>query len=191
LQKAVKWNLGSEIEVADVEVFAISKALFIGLQKPDFDELYIFVDSQAAIKKLQKNYIQTEKIEKARKVAEALQKLGKKVVIRWTPSHCNIFGNEMADLFAKRGLEMKKSYEAYTSLSYIRHKMRKEDQINWEKDWYQAQQHQGKGLGKLYQKITQDSMRFGRKPNILKMPRKTQSAYIQLKTGIRYMKTYS
>ena len=60
LQKAIKWNLGSEIEVTDAEVFAISKALSMGLQKPDFDKLYIFVDSQTAIKKLQQNYIQTE-----------------------------------------------------------------------------------------------------------------------------------
>ena len=44
----------------------------MSLQKPDFDELYIFVDSQAAIKKLQQNYIQTERIERARKVAESL-----------------------------------------------------------------------------------------------------------------------
>ena len=72
LQKAVKWNLRSEIEVADAEVFAISKTLSIGLQKPDFNELYIFVNSQTTIKKLQQNYIQTEKIEKAKKIAEAL-----------------------------------------------------------------------------------------------------------------------
>ena len=125
LQKAVKWNLGSEIEVADAEVFAISKALSIGLQKPNFNKLYIFVDSQAAIKKLQQNYIQTEKIEKAKKVAKALQRLGKKVVIYWTPSHYNIFGNKMADLFAKKKLEIKKSYKTYTSLSYIRHRIKK------------------------------------------------------------------
>ena len=97
----VKWNIGSEIEVTDAEVFVILKVFTMSLQKPDFDELYIFVDSQAVIKKLQQNYIQTERIERARKVAESLQRLGKKVVICWISSYCNIFGNKMADLFAK------------------------------------------------------------------------------------------
>ena len=49
------WNLGTRLEVADAEVFAITKALSSasqGLLK-DIRSVYIFVDSQAAISRLQ------------------------------------------------------------------------------------------------------------------------------------------
>ena len=52
---AKSWNLGKGLEVADAKVYAITKALSSVLQGPlkDIRSIYIFVDSQAAISRLQ------------------------------------------------------------------------------------------------------------------------------------------
>ena len=52
---AKSWNLGTRLEVADAEVFAIAKALALALQNTTSltRSTYIFVDSQAAIARLQ------------------------------------------------------------------------------------------------------------------------------------------
>jgi hypothetical protein len=47
-----------------------------------------------------------------------------------------------------------------------------------------------KGVGRHYLSIVQDSIVFTRKIWLLKITRKNQSAYIQLKTGMSYLKTY-
>jgi len=49
-----------------------------------------------------------------------------------------------------------------------------------------------KGLGKLYRGISQKSLTFSikPKPTILTLPRRTLSAYIQLKTGKGYLRSH-
>ena len=49
-----------------------------------------------------------------------------------------------------------------------------------------------KGLGKLYRGISQESLTFSLKPRpfILTLPRRTLSAYIQLKTGKGYLRSH-
>jgi len=49
------WNLGSQVEVADAELFAINRALELALSFRK-DEVYIFCDSQAAIRRVEKGY---------------------------------------------------------------------------------------------------------------------------------------
>ena len=74
---AKNWNLGDGMEVADAEVFAIQKALFSASQ--DFDQytrsVYIFVDSQAAITRLQNRH-GSKIIQKATTAAESLKARG-------------------------------------------------------------------------------------------------------------------
>ncbi len=55
LQGTSFWNLGPEIEVADAEEFVILKALQRALRTRDIHEVYVFVDSQAALQRLQKS----------------------------------------------------------------------------------------------------------------------------------------
>ena len=52
---AKHWSLGKGIEIADAEVFAIGKALALALKNINANtrSIYIFVDSQAAIARLQ------------------------------------------------------------------------------------------------------------------------------------------
>ena len=47
-----------------------------------------------------------------------------------------------------------------------------------------------KELETIYRMILQDLLKFDRKPNLIETSRKHQSAYIQLKTDIDYLKFY-
>ena len=53
-QESMAWNLGKECEVYDAELFAILKALELGLKKSRIEtlDIWIFSDSQAALKGL-------------------------------------------------------------------------------------------------------------------------------------------
>jgi len=111
------------------------------------------------------------------------------------PSHQSILGNELADSFAKKALKKPIDREAFTSISYIRRHFKELDTQNWAQNWDKqlALESMGKkavGLGKAYRKISGNLLRFKRNPEILHVPRKCQSAYIQLKTGIGYLKPY-
>ena len=39
---------------------------------------------------------------------QQIQDLGKNLVLQWNPAHCNIQGNEKADMLAKKGSNIKK-----------------------------------------------------------------------------------
>jgi len=182
------WNLGHEIEVIDAEIFAIYKVLqLIDEKQPEIkiDEIYIFVDSQAAILRIKNRNINhiTKKIHE---YANRLAIKGYKISIQWCPGHEKVFGNEIADKLAKKGLTSLIDIEAYTSLSFIRRKAKYIDEENWKKEWNST--NQGKGV--FYESLVKDNIQFQRKPAILEMPRKNQSAFIQLKTQIGYLKSY-
>ena len=103
---AESWNLGTKLEVADAEVFAIAKALALALQNTTSltQSTYIFVDSQAAIARLQ-NQKGVRTIQHASTTAEYLQTRGVTVYIQWCPSHIGIAGNKLADTLTKQGVE--------------------------------------------------------------------------------------
>ena len=127
------WNLRGGMEVIDAEVFAIAKALCIMAKNPpkDLKPAYIFVDSQAAIARLQNN-IGNQVTQRAFKAGEILQQYGVKIQIQWCPSHTGIPGNEMADHLAKRGLEKENiSKQAYISLSHLKKKENQQTQKRW------------------------------------------------------------
>ena len=80
--------------------------------------IYIFVDSQAAIARLQ-NRQGAKTVQDATSAAERLQNHGAKVFIQWCPSHMGIPGNELADLLAKQGIENPQpKYHANVSLGH-------------------------------------------------------------------------
>ena len=55
--QSFSWNLGSGVEVFDAELFAIEQAFKIAWQNKQLntDKVWIFSDSQAAIKRLKKS----------------------------------------------------------------------------------------------------------------------------------------
>jgi hypothetical protein len=76
-QESMSWNLGLECEVYDAELFAIYKALDIGLQRSMVStiDLWIFSDSQAALKGLRSGQNRANKhlYQKIYKTAEAIK----------------------------------------------------------------------------------------------------------------------
>jgi hypothetical protein len=112
--------------------------------------------------------------------------------MRWCPSHVGIEGNEIADELAKLGLEQEPSPDAYTSIGHIRRVMKRKTITNWKAYWEDEEDRgeAAQGLGKQYRQISAGLLTFSLKPSVPNIPRHNQSAYIQLKTGIGYLKAY-
>ena len=189
------WNLGPNIEVADAEITAINKVLITVLATPRNQRppaCYIFCDSQAAILKLN-NY--SYLAQKAKSYIRQLSDHGTTIYIHWCPSHCNIQGNELADALAKQGLDSDPGPEAFISFSHLRREAKADVISKWQQDWYfeQEREEQGlkaRGLGTQYRLLVEGKLSFSLKPKLPNLPRKHQSAYIQLKTGIGNLRPY-
>ncbi len=131
--KGLCWNLGPALEVADVELFAIYKAFQHAVKIHSLAYVYVFVDSQAAIHRL--NSYHNHITRKIHRLALQLAQQGTHTTVQWCPGHCNIYGNEMADHMAKKGLSAKVSSEAYTFISHIRRQAKRTDLVNWQRAW--------------------------------------------------------
>ena len=88
----------------DAELIAAYQALKHLRQDLQGEEIYIFIDSQAALKRLQKISL-TGGQRICYKITELCKQLAKhnKVSISWVPGHREIQGNEYADRLAKAG----------------------------------------------------------------------------------------
>ncbi|KAK5989594.1 hypothetical protein PT974_07848 [Cladobotryum mycophilum] len=187
------WNLGPYIEVADAELIAISKVLdALLLSRTNQPTAYIFVDSQAAIIKIKGPGEISYRI---RAQLHLLSQQSIAITVAWVPSHTGIPGNEIADQLAKKGLEASYRGRPYASLSYLNRKIRKVIVQQWQTSWASEEMREetgqrARGLGTQYRRIAQDNLSFSLKANLVKGPRSTQSAYIQLKLGIGYLKSY-
>ena len=124
------WYLGKNAEVYDAELFAILKTLQLGLrivEKNDTDKpiyIYIFLDSSAAIERLQKHYNLEPGYNIAResiRIAQILKQKRANITLKWIPSHSDIQGNEKADILAKKGVKNQQSnFYIKVSLTNIR-----------------------------------------------------------------------
>lgn len=183
---ARSWNLGPNLEVADCESIAIIQALEIALANRGITICYIFIDSQAAITRLQ-GYNPFALQAKGLLAQLAVQ--GKKTYIQWCPAHTGITGNELADTLAKAALKKPPKGPLITTLGNLRRSCKVAKREAWKAYWEGLDIRKG-GKGILYQKITQDSLTFSLQPGIPRCPRPLQSAYIQLKVGIGYLKPH-
>ncbi|KAF2839877.1 hypothetical protein M501DRAFT_1003364, partial [Patellaria atrata CBS 101060] len=95
----------------DAELFAILKALEREKTQP--------------LKRLQKNSLD-EGQELSVMINDLCNTLTNewemKITFSWVPGHKNIFGNDIADKLAKKGLGRKPIGTSFTSLSYIKRK---------------------------------------------------------------------
>ncbi len=122
IKYATNWNLGPYMEIMDAELYAVYRALeHLKQQRLEEKQVYIFIDSQAAIKRLQLNSL-TGGQELVFKITQSCFYLASKNIsinFYWVPSHLGIYGNEIVDKLAKKGLFRRKIQSSYVSLSHI------------------------------------------------------------------------
>lgn len=184
------WNLGLNLEVFDAELFAIEKSFKLAVQKykknkEKIKNIWIFSDSQAAIKRLRTKRlgIGLYFCQSIRQKAEFLKRENIKVHLHWVPAHMNIYGNEEADKAAKFGTELEKeSAEKYVSLAFIKRNIKDNAMQEWLKNWQKV-----KSKDNHYSQFEKQPRWKASKLNWLK---KNWSNMIQLKLGHGYFKSY-
>lgn len=174
----------------DAESFAIYKALEnIYSRDPILTNIYLFVDSQAALKRLQTINLKggQEICFKIQTLCKKLALKGNKIVLEWIPGHYNIQGNEHADKLAKAGLKQKQ-IEVPTSISYLKRKLKEQSLDCWKYNWLNSKE---KEKGQTYNLITRGEPIISLKVNIPAFSKDTQAAYYQLKLGKGFFKSFS
>src|SRR6266567_893999 len=158
IKYATNWNLRPYIEIMDAELYAVYRALeHLKQQRLKEKQVYIFIDSQAAIKRLQLNSL-TGGQELVFKITQSCSYLASKNIsinFYWVPSHLGIYRNEIADKLAKKGLSRRKIQSSYTSLSHIERLARKKILEQWKNNW-----QQNKNKGKHYTRICKGCYSF-------------------------------
>ena len=96
-------NLGNKLEVYDAELHAIEEGLCqarVPTERPG--RILVCVNNQVAFSTLTAgNLTNSEFARKALKTIKQLLSEGQTVSSLWTPAHCGIPGNELADALAK------------------------------------------------------------------------------------------
>ena len=99
------------MEIMDAEIYVVYRALeHLIQQRLEEKQVYIFIDSQAAIKRLQLSSL-TGGQELVFKITQSCSYLASKNIFinfYWVPSHLKIHGNKIADKLAKKGLFRRK-----------------------------------------------------------------------------------
>ena len=85
----------------------------------------------------------------------------------WVPSHLGIYGNEIVDKLAKKGLSRRKILFFYVSLSYIERLAKEKILVQWKDNW-----EQNKNKGKYYTRICKGNYSFSFKAPKDKFPKK-------------------
>jgi len=97
-------HLGDRAEVYDTELHAVQEATAILLTTTiPRSTIFICIDNKATIDTLQFNKYNHEYARRTLQTIDTLQLLGWRIHTIWCPSHCNIRGNERADVLAKGG----------------------------------------------------------------------------------------
>ena len=117
------------MEVFNAELFAIKKAFKITWENKqlNIDKVWIFLNSQAAIKRLKNPSLKAGQfyVQSITKWAKKFRDRAIQLQLEWVPGHMNIKGNELADKAAKKGTELQHvTPESYISLAFIKRKIR-------------------------------------------------------------------
>ena len=177
-------------KVIDAELHAISQAIkWITESETRKRNFWIFTDSQSAIQKLQKEYIQTEVHQNIIQNLEKLKNQDKNVHIHWVPSHTYIPGNELADKAAKKGARNTEravinASKTQTSLSFIKKDIDKIAQEEWTQYWRNAKQ------GQQYSKLQTEPEGKVKSKELKQADRLTFSTFTQIKLEHEYFKSY-
>ena len=103
-----RFSLNYGISIFTVELFAILQALtFVNKMDIPPEKAAIISDSKSALQVLAKKQTKnrSEMVNEILTLTNNLRQKGTHVKLLWTPSHCGIKGNEMADSEAKKAAE--------------------------------------------------------------------------------------
>ena len=128
------------MEVFNAELFAIEKAFKIAWEnkKLNTDKVWIFSDSQAAIKRLKNSSLKAGQyyVQSIKKWAKKFQDRAIQLQLKWVPGHMNIKGNELANKAAKKGTELQHvTPESYISLAFVKRKIKETGLANQNDIW--------------------------------------------------------
>ena len=117
------------MKVFDAELFAIEKVFKIAWENKQLntDKVWIFSDSQAAIKRLKNPSLKAGLyyVQSIKKWAKKFRDKAIQLQLEWVPGHMNIKGNELADKAAKKRTELQHvTPESYISLAFVKRKIR-------------------------------------------------------------------
>jgi ribonuclease HI len=145
--RAKNFSLRERLEIMVAELIAAYQALKDvqdqGLQGKD---IHVFVDSQAALKRLQ-----DISLTGGQKVCHEITELCKQLVLHnnricasWVPKHREIQGNEHDDRLPKAGLK-REVKDPLTSLSYLKRKAKEEILASWKESWKNTRERKKAG----------------------------------------------
>jgi ribonuclease HI len=189
------WFLGRNMEIMDAEIFAIAESVkdaeLTARNHPSIRHVWIFTDSQAAIKRLpdldpKPGQSLVHVVHQS--VLKLEKKFGVAVNFHWIPAHSHIAGNDKADRNAKKGAQNEKNEPArgYTSITHVK-RVAKESCLNhWQTEW------DTKKKGRSYLQNFGDMAKPRWKlPKLdVTAPKRIWSAFLQLKFGHGYFKSY-
>ena len=133
----------------DAELYGIQEAINIALRggsprkgpvalNPGYTRVTILSDSQAAIRRVQGDYLGAGQIIAKDIIAKAgiLAKMGINTTIQWVPSHIGIEGNERADKLAKKGAKkpVNQDIDQHASLAYLGRQVKdqsRKERLKW------------------------------------------------------------
>ena len=183
--KCYSFNLGDKMGITDTETYCILKAILTVKRLRISGEVYIFSDSQASLSRIK--HAPNQICHQLRAAAQNLT-----LHLLWCPGHMGIEGNEMADNLAREGQKMTAlRKDKFTTLSFLRELLREKTLETWRQIWDQElfreeEGRKARGLGKYYRLMAhRNQPNFQLKPfQYNKYSRRTQSEYIQARTGI-------
>ena len=122
---------------------------------------------------------------KCQQILQSLQDYDVTPHIHWIPEHQNIKGNKLADKFAKKEAIQTDSpdSERFTSISYLRRKIKANTLKNWKDRWKIARK------GRYYAQFDQ-TLSFQIKEYLKSADRLSFSTFTQMKLGHEYFKAY-